>query len=206
MARIKLFVITAVAVLVVMGLIVSDTFTAETATDSDLPDEVSMGDPAYIKFAGIDGESQDKDHKDWCDILSFQQGITKPGGPGATTGPTRRRGDVQFEDIVITKELDKASPKLAESLCKGSVFPLVMIELSQSYPDAGRVTYYAYELKNVQLTSYMVTNEGTLDGYPFETMTINFEEIKVTYTEIDDMGKKKGTIEYSWKVEEGKAP
>jgi type VI secretion system secreted protein Hcp len=31
---------------------------------------------------------------------------------------------------------------------------------------------------------------------------LNFEEIKVTYTEMDSKGKKKGNIEYGWKVEE----
>ncbi|MBW2092594.1 MAG: type VI secretion system tube protein Hcp [Deltaproteobacteria bacterium] len=31
------------------------------------------GGAAYIKFDGVDGESQDKDHKDWIDVLSFSQ-------------------------------------------------------------------------------------------------------------------------------------
>jgi len=34
---------------------------------------------------------------------------------------------------------------------------------------------------------------------------LNFEEIKVTYTENDSAGKSKGNVEYSWKVEEGEA-
>jgi len=38
------------------------------------------GGAAYIKFDGIDGESQDKDHKEWIDILSFSQGMHQPGG------------------------------------------------------------------------------------------------------------------------------
>jgi type VI secretion system secreted protein Hcp len=36
-----------------------------------------------------------------------------------------------------------------------------------------------------------------------EEFSLNFEEIKVTYTENDAKGKSKGNIEYSWKVEEG---
>ena len=35
---------------------------------------------AYIKFAGIDGECKDKDHKGWTDLGSFAQGVFKPGG------------------------------------------------------------------------------------------------------------------------------
>ena len=155
---------------------------------------------AYIKFDGVDGEAQDKDHKNWSDIASFSQGLAQPGG--SSTGPTRRRGDVVVEDIHVSKELDKASPKIAESVCKGKVFPKVDIHLTASYTDAGRVTYYAYELKKVLVTSYNIGGSGQSEDVPMEDFSLNFEEIKVTYNETDNAGKSKGNIEYSWKVEE----
>jgi type VI secretion system secreted protein Hcp len=157
---------------------------------------------AYIKFEGIDGEAQDKDHKAWSDLISFSQGISKPG---AGTGATRRRGDVILDDIQLSKELDKSSPKLAEAVCKGKVFPKVEVHLTASYTDAGRVTYYAYELKNAQITSYNVSGSGQSEDVPEEHFGLNFEEIKVTYTEADSAGKSKGNIEYSWKVEEAES-
>jgi type VI secretion system Hcp family effector len=157
---------------------------------------------AYIKFDGITGEAKDKDHKGWSDLASVAQGLHKPG---SGTGATRRRGDVILEDIVCSKELDKASPKLAESVCNGKVFPKVEIQLTASYTDAGRVTYYSYELKNVQVVSYNIAGHGQSDDVPMEELTLNFEEIKVTYTECDNAGKSKGNVEYSWKVEEGEA-
>ena len=156
---------------------------------------------AYIKFDGVDGEAQDKDHKGWSDIASFSQGLYQPGG--AATGATRRRGDVIMDDIAVSKELDKASPKISEAVCKGKVFPKVEIQLTASYTDAGRVTYYAYELKNVLVTSYNIGGSGQSEDVPMEDFSLNFEEIKVTYTEVDNTGKKKGNVEYSWKVEEG---
>ena len=107
---------------------------------------------AYIKFEGVDGECLDKAHKGWSDLLSFSQGIHQPGG--GATGATRRRGDVILDDITCTKEIDKSSPKIAESVCKGKVYPKVQIHLTASTTDEGRVTYYAYELKNVMVTSY----------------------------------------------------
>lgn len=154
---------------------------------------------AYIKFDGIDGESNDASHKGWSDLLSFSQSVHQPGG--GATGASRRRGTVVVEDIHCSKELDKSSPKLAEALINGKVFPKVEIHMTASYTDAGRVTYFAYELKNVLVTSYQVG--GGAQGVPAEQLSINFEEIKVTYTENDSKGKKKGNVEYSWKVEEG---
>jgi type VI secretion system secreted protein Hcp len=157
---------------------------------------------AYIKFDGVDGEVQDKDHKGWSDLTSFTQSITQPGS--GATGATRRRGDAVMDDVQIVKELDKSSPKLAESMCKGKVFPKVEIHLTASTTDAGRATYYAYELKNVMVTSYNIGGSGQADQVPTENMALNFEEIKVTYTENDSKGSKKGNVEYTWKVEEGK--
>jgi type VI secretion system Hcp family effector len=99
--------------------------------------------------------------------------------------------------------LDKASPKIAESVCNGKVFPKVEIHLTASYTDAGRVTYYAYELTNVLVTSYNISGSGQSEDVPTEDFALNFEEIKVIYTEADAKGKTKGNVEYSWRVEEG---
>lgn len=159
----------------------------------------SMG---FIKFEGVGGEAQDESHSGWSDIVSFDQVIHTPG---TSTDLTRRRGDVVLEDILVTKELDKSSPKLAESICKGTVFPKVEIHLSASYTDAGRITYYTYELKNVMITSYSVGGNTSTDDVPMESFSLNFEEVKVTYTETDSTGKSKGNIEYNWKVEEAES-
>ena len=154
----------------------------------------------YIKFDGLEGEALDKSHKGWSDILQFSQALTKPGGG---TGATRRRGDVILEDVVVVKEIDKSTPKLAEAICKGRVFATVFIEVTASFTDAGRVPYYRVELKKAQVSNYSFDGAAQADQVPTETVCLNFEEIKVTYTECDSSGKTKGNIEYTWKVEEG---
>ena len=180
---------------------------------------------AYIKFDGVDGEAVSIGHEGWSEIVSFNQQITKPGS--GSIDISRRRGDVVLEDIIIVKQVDKASLKFAEAICKGTVFPKVEIHLTG--PSEGSTcegTFYAYELKNVMITNYRVTGSNPLAhaliapapdsilpysgpfivqavDAPMEEISLNFEEIKVTYTECDSTGKAKGNIEYSWKVEEG---
>jgi type VI secretion system secreted protein Hcp len=179
---------------------------------------------AYIKFEGIDGESISLGHEDWSEIVAFSQAFGKPGSMDTTS---RSRGDVVVEDIVVVKQVDKSSPKLAEAMCKGQLFTKVEIHLTG--PSEGSTcegTFYAYELKNVMITSYKVTGSNPLAyalvapapdlilpysgpfivqavDAPMEEISLNFEEIKVTYTECDSTGKSKGNVEFSWKVEEG---
>ncbi len=155
----------------------------------------------FIKFDGVDGEAQDRDHKDWINLLSFSQGQFIPQTGAA--GSARSRAVCVFDDIVLTKELDKSSPKLAEAVCKGQVFPKVIIHLTSASLE-GQV-YYAYELKNVLVTSYRITG-STADDRPMEEFSLNFEEIKATFTEYDvSTGRAKGNVEYTWKVEEGES-
>lgn len=150
---------------------------------------------AYLKFDGIDGEAKDRNHQNWSDLMSFQQTISRD--TTTSSGAARARAGAVFEDLVVTKTLDKSSPKIAESIAMGKVFPKVEIHLTSN---AG-TTYYSYELTNVMVTSYSVG--GSADDIPTEQISLNFEEIKVTYAESDTTGKSKGNVEYSWKIEEG---
>jgi type VI secretion system secreted protein Hcp len=157
----------------------------------------NSGQGWFIKFDGVNGEAQDAGHLNWSEIVAFSQLIREPDGSYANAAG--RKGAVIVEDIALIKVLDKASPKLAEALLFGKVFSKVEIHVTREYVDVGRVVYYAYELKNVLITSYQVGGTNNSD-FLTDEISLNFEEIKVTYTEFDATGTKIGTAEYTWKV------
>ena len=156
----------------------------------------------FAKYDGIDGESQDDKHGKWIDVLSIDWGAHKPGG--GATGQSRRRGAAVVEDVTLTIEYEKASPKLQEKCLKGEVIPKLEIEQTATYGGA-RATYLKYEMKNVMVTSFQVNASGNDEaGPPTVVVGNNFEEIKVTYTEYDDTGSSAGNVEYEFAVEKGK--
>jgi len=165
------------------------------------PDQPPLGYAGgwFAKYDGIDGESRDANHDKWVDILSYEWGMTKPGG--GATGQSRRRGTPVIDPFVMTFDYEKASPKLLEKCLLGEIIPKLEVELTANFGGA-RATYLKYEMKNVGCDSYMVG--GPADGTP-PTVVIanNFEEIKVTYTEYDSEGNKLGNVETSYKVERG---
>lgn len=148
---------------VVMGLLLSQTsFSA-----------------AFIKFEGIDGESKDDAHKEWIEILSVSNAALNEVPASACSRPSNPDQTV----IVIEKTIDKSSPKLTQALCGGTNFyPEVEIHV---HPNAGarRAPYYRYKLKNVIVSSYNISGraEGTKKPIPIEELTLNYEEIKVSY-------------------------
>ena len=156
---------------------------------------------AFIKYDGIDGESTDSKHDKWIDVLSVDWGAYRSGG--GATGETRSRGEAVVEDMTLTIEYEKASPKLQEKMLKGEIIPKLEIELTATY-GGSRVTYLKYELTNVMITSFQKQASGNDDaGPPTVVIGNNFEEIKVTYTEFDESGSSKGNVEAEYKVGKG---
>jgi type VI secretion system secreted protein Hcp len=158
----------------------------------------------YIKLGEIKGESTEPNHKEWINLLSVSQGVSR-GMPSGASGSTRKRGAATLGDIVIVKELDKSTPKLVEAICKGTQFPTVTIHLTTSAEGDTRTPYMAWELKNAMVTDYSVSGATEGGSVPTESLSINYEEVKWTYDEIDKDNKSKGKVETSWKTEEGTA-
>jgi len=140
----------------------------------------SSAQSAFLKFDGVDGESTDASHKGWIDVLSFSQGASKPSS--ASTGLSRRRGSALLEDFVITKKLDKSSPKLADFLLKGRIIPAVTLELVNS----GKSPYYKVVMSNVMINSFK--NGGTCGNQCPVTEEISLSFERITWTYIDASG------------------
>lgn len=155
----------------------------------------------FAKYDGIDGECADENHDKWVDVLSLDWGAHKPGG--GATGQSRRRGAAVVEDVVLTMEFEKASPKLQQKCLNGEIIPKLEIHQTATYGGA-RQTYLTYELKNVMITSYQVNASGNDDaGPPTVVLGNNFEHVKVTYTEYDEAGGSKGNVEYEFDTSKG---
>jgi type VI secretion system secreted protein Hcp len=163
-------------------------------TGFNVPDAAAAG---FLKLGDIKGESTDEAHKDWIDVLSIDWGASKK--PTKRDGQFKQRGPVLVQDMAFTYAYEKASPKLLEALASGKQFEIVEFELTKevpgtricagddgSIPEVCNVTYLRYEMEKARITSYQTG--GSTDDRPTETLALNFETIKVTYTEYDDAG------------------
>jgi len=155
---------------------------------------------AYMKLGDIKGESIDKDHKDWIDLLSMSHVIEKTN---SNTGAARQRSSTTFGDIVVVKDIDKSTPKLQESIAKGERLASAVIDFTRSGGEGQSQTYLKYELKNVIITSYAFNGGASGDPIPTDQVSLNFGEIKVTYYPQSRDGAPGTPVSYSWKVEEG---
>lgn len=148
----------------------------------------------FLDVEGVEGESKAAGYEDWIDVSDFLSSVSR------SKGSLRRRVAPVWEDLIVFKELDKASIKLAEAVTDGKVFEEVVLVYNQAKAGGNKISY-EYRLKDSSVVSYLV--DGSAELKPDESVNFNFERIDWIYTEFGPDGSKKGKIEAWWDLEKG---
>ena len=142
------------------------------------------------------GESLDDSHKDQIQILSLSHGVVQPKSSSRMIAG----GAInlaEFGDYVISKYPCKATPKLLELASNGKHIAKVTIEILK--PIGGKQTkYLVHELKNVVVHEYRTDAGGGNENDPIETITLGFDHVAVTYTQVGQDGTSKGNTAFKW--------
>jgi len=139
------------------------------------PLEIRLPLAAFIKFAGIQGESMARGFEKEIDVLSCSWGVMQ-APPG---------GKAQIQDFHFVIQDDKASPKLQEALTNGKHFQKVRIEFVKEASSAKKQEYIRFEMKEAFISSYQL---GMADGMPVESFALSFDKIKIMYQEKMEKG------------------
>ncbi len=159
---------------------------------------------AFMKLGDIKGEATDNEHKDWIVIESMSSAIFRDV-PDKAKDTKRSRGDTTLGDVVVVRELDKSSTKLAESTANGFFHEDVEIHFTRSTEDGRDQTYLKYELKNVIVTSYSFHGNAAGDPLPTEEVTLGYTEVEWTYIVIDPKtGEPKGEVKGKYNPGKGR--
>ncbi len=138
----------------------------------------------FLKIDGIEGESQDKSHKNEIDIESFSWGATQAGS--FATGGGGGAGKVQFQDFHFTMGVNKSSPKLMLSCATGQHIKSAILTGRRSGEQ--QQEFYKLQLTDVLVSSYQ-TSGSAGEAVPGDQVSINFSKIEFWYTPQDLTGK-----------------
>ena len=154
----------------------------------------------FLKIPEIPGECSKDKHKGEIDIHTFQFGAHQTGS-FAKGGVGGGAGKAEFTDVSITKDVDKASPKLFQACAAGTHFKEMTIT-SQKAGDTPLV-YYVITLGDVIISSLNNSGAGGADTI-HESLTMNCAQIQFKYTEQNEKGGAGATSEAGYHVGENK--
>ena len=155
-----------------------------------------MAFDAFLKIDGIPGESTDDRHKDEIEVLSYSFGASQPISGVRSTAGAGSSERANFQELVITKQTDKASPKLFLFCASGNHIKEVTLVLHRA--TGSKQKYLEVKMTQVIISSY--TNGGAKDtDFPRDSVSMNFGKIDIVYTATDHAtGASKGDVKSNW--------
>ncbi|MDR0564589.1 MAG: type VI secretion system tube protein Hcp, partial [Azoarcus sp.] len=153
-----------------------------------------MAFDAFLKIDGIPGESLDDKHQDWIEILSYHHGLIQPASATASSAGGASAERVTFGPFSITKQVDKATPKLFEAGCTGKHIKEITLEVCRSGSDKQK--YLEIKMEQVLISAY--NHEGGGD-FPVESISFTPGRFKIVYSQQKrDSGALGGQVAAGW--------
>jgi type VI secretion system secreted protein Hcp len=136
-----------------------------------------MAFDAFLKIEGIEGESQDRHHKNEIEIQSYSWGLSNTasavgGGGGA--------GKAVLQDFHFTTEISKASPKLMLACAKGEHIKEALLTVRKTRGGGG-FEFLKIKLNDILVSSHEPGAEGGGE-LPTDSFSLNFVKIDFLYT------------------------
>ncbi len=159
-----------------------------------MPSETTPGTlDAFLNVQGIKGESTDSEHRDQIEVLTFSWGLAQRSGSIEGRG---RAAD--FDELVVTKVVDTASPHLYRYCALGKRIPKVTLDLCA--PAGEKRSILKIELEGVLVSRVELCDRVEPSGppRPVEKVGFRYNAITWTYSRLDHSGRPKGTVTCGW--------
>ena len=157
-----------------------------------------MAFDAFLKIDGVPGESTDAKHSEWIEVLAYNWGVDQPETRSASSHGSLSAERANFHDFVVTKALDKASPKLAQACASGEHYPAATLEICRAGGD--KQPYMEYKLTDVLVRSIRPGGRSRdEESIPLEEVAFAYGKIELKYTQTKVQGgKAAGAVAAGW--------
>jgi type VI secretion system secreted protein Hcp len=135
---------------------------------------------AYLQIEGVPGESTASGYEEQIEIISYSHEVSQPTAAAASTAGGATTGRCEHGDFSVTKEIDKASPILAQKCSEGSHISEIVLTLCRAGGESS-VPFMEYKLSNVVVSR--VSPGGNKVDLPLEEIDFNYGRIEWVYTQ-----------------------
>lgn len=161
-----------------------------------------MAIDAYLQIEDIKGESQDDKHKGWIECLDVDFGVDQPRNPTTSTSGGHTSARAEFDEVLIVKHTDLATPILLQHCAMGKTIPKAKFEFFRADGNGERVKYFEMVLENVLIGSVKPGLKPA--GGMQEHLCLKFSKVKWTYTQQKISGGAGGSTMGGWDLSANK--
>jgi type VI secretion system secreted protein Hcp len=151
----------------------------------------------FLKLDGIQGESQDANHKNWIQLKSFSWGGSQVSSVAGTGGSGA--GKVDLSDFSVTKSLDKATTPHFKALVSGTHIKTGNLEAVKA--GAGGKPFLKIDFQELFVTTHHLT---ATDEIPAESVSFSYNQIKIEYSTQNEQGVVTTTGSVTYNIKENK--
>ncbi len=146
----------------------------------------AQGLKSFLRIEGIQGDSTIKHHEKEIEILGFTSGveIDAPAAGGGGAGLARP----QFYQIVVSKNVDKASPLLFVNCATGKTFKSASLAVAKVGPSSVK-DFFKIVLTNVTITKVATSVSSGASDILTENVELSFQKIQWTVTTTNSKGE-----------------
>jgi type VI secretion system secreted protein Hcp len=151
----------------------------------------------FLKLDGIQGESQNTNHSNEIQIMSWSWGgaqyssVAGTGGSGA--------GKVSLSDFSIMANFDKSTPKLFKSLCEGTHVKTGTMTAIKA--GANSKPYLTVDFTELFVSSLQISASSEV---PTISASFTYNTIKIEYSVQDEKGNLTSTGPVSYDLKQNK--
>lgn len=157
-----------------------------------------MAFDAFLKIDGIKGDSQDQQHPDEIEVLSFTWGENQTGSP---SGSGVAAGKVTFQDFHYISAVHKGSPLLASCCASGKRIASALLSVRKTGQPP--FNYIKIALEDVGVSTYAPTF-AMGNTAPSEAVSLNFSKITFDYTAQKPDGSAGDVTHFGWDLRQNK--
>lgn len=147
--------------------------------------------PAYMKISDFPGSVEVQGREDTVEVLGFDHTVHIP--VDVKTG--KSVGNRVHGEFIVTKNFDKASPKLYNFMCDGKKIPEVVLTWYERDEESGEEKeYYKHTMENakiVKIEALMDDVDDKSKEHYNHREKVSFQYEKMTWAYLD------GNVEYS---------
>lgn len=134
----------------------------------------------FLCIEGLEGETADARHPGCMDVLAWSWGASNSGDTQAGGGGGA--GKVSFQDLSVTKYVDKASPDIMQHTANGTVYPKLELLIHKPCLEC-KVSdpYYTLTIQ-LPIVSSVSTGGSAGEDRLIENVSFNFAKIEWCYS------------------------